>query len=66
MSFVHLEVFANATENVVNKWAAEWILGDGEGREPWVFLVGRDGNVAARFDNVMTKGEFDAALANLI
>ncbi len=66
LAFVHLEVFANATENVLNKWAAEWILGDGEGREPWVFLVGRDGKVAARFDNVMTKGEFDAALANLI
>jgi hypothetical protein len=65
LAFVHLEVFANATENVVNKWAAEWILGDGEGREPWVFLVGRDGKIAARFDNVMTSAEFAAALAKL-
>jgi hypothetical protein len=65
LAFVHLEVFANATENMVNKWAAEWILGDGEGREPWVFLVGRDGKIAARFDNVMTSAEFISALTKL-
>jgi hypothetical protein len=65
IAFVHLEVFANATENVVNKWAAEWILGDGEGREPWVFIVGRDGKITARFDNVMTATELNTALADL-
>lgn len=65
VAFVHLEVFADATAGTINPWAAEWILNDGEGREPWVFLVGRSGKIAARFDNVMTSGEFDAALEKL-
>ena len=65
LAFVHLEVFADSVAGTVNKWAAEWILGDGEGREPWVFIVGRDGKIAARFDNVMTATELDAALAKL-
>jgi hypothetical protein len=63
LAFVHLEVFADATAGTVNKWAAEWILNDGEGREPWVFFVGRDGKITARFDNVMTPDEFKMALA---
>jgi hypothetical protein len=65
VGFVHLEVFADATAGTVNKWAAEWILNDGEGREPWVFFVGRDGKIAARFDNVMTSDEFTTALATI-
>ena len=65
LGFVHLEVFADATAGTVNKWSAEWIMGDGEGREPWVFIVNRKGKIAARFDNVMTAAELDTALANL-
>jgi hypothetical protein len=65
LAFVHLEVFADATSGTVNKWAAEWILNDSEGREPWVFLVNRTGKIAARFDNVMTREEFNTALAKI-
>jgi hypothetical protein len=63
--FVHLEVFADATVGTVNKWAAEWLVRDGDGREPWVFLVDRNGKIAARFDNVMTPEEFDTAIAKI-
>jgi hypothetical protein len=65
LAFVHLEVFADATSGTINKWAAEWILNDSEGREPWVFLVNRTGKIAARFDNVMTREEFNTALAKI-
>jgi hypothetical protein len=66
VQFVHLEVWRDYEAKAVNKGAAEWILRDGaEGREPWVFLVGSDGKVAARFDNVVPADEFNAAVDTL-
>ena len=65
LGFAHLEVFADATAGTVNKWAAEWFVRDDDGREPWVFLVDRNGKIAARFDNVMTPEEFDTAIAKI-
>jgi hypothetical protein len=33
--------------------------------EPWVFLVGADGRVAARWDNVATRQEIEPLLEDL-
>jgi hypothetical protein len=64
LAFVHLEVWREFEKTVVNKGAADWILTNGaEGREPWVFVVGRDGRIAARFDNVIDEPSLDAAIA---
>jgi hypothetical protein len=64
LAFVHLEVWREFEKTVVNKAAAEWILANGaEGREPWVFVVGRDGRITARFDNVIDESSLDAAIA---
>ena len=67
VKFVHLEIWKDFEKQVINRAAAEWMLPkDGtEGHEPWVWLVGRDGKIAARFDNVVSDAEFDAAVANL-
>lgn len=65
--FVHLEIWRDFEKKVLNKAAAEWILpknGD-EGREPWVWLVGRDGKIVARYDNVVGDAELEAAVAKL-
>lgn len=64
MAFVHLEVWRAYEEVILNKAAAEWILPkDGtEGKEPWVFLVGADGTVTHRFDNVVSDDELEAAV----
>jgi hypothetical protein len=62
-TYVHLEVWRDFDHHVVNKAAAEWILTKGaQGREPWVFLVGSDGKIAARFDNVVPTAELTAAV----
>ncbi|MGH9014002.1 MAG: hypothetical protein ACRDZ1_08730 [Acidimicrobiia bacterium] len=56
MAFVHLEVWQDFENKVVNTATQEWILprdGSNAG-EPWVFVVGSDGTVLARFDNVAT------------
>ena len=52
--FVHLEVWQDFQSQELNPAAKEWIF-DREtgGNEPWVFLVGADGTVQARWDNVL-------------
>lgn len=65
--FVHLEVFKDFDKNEVNAAAAEWALVPGGGmQEPWTFLVGADGVIAERWDNVATKGEISEALDALL
>ncbi len=63
LAYVHLEVWRDFDAHVVNKAAAEWVMSRGaQGREPWVFLVGSDGKIAARFDNVVPTDELTAAV----
>lgn len=68
MAFVHLEVWRDFEKQVVNKAAADWILREGAGgfQEPWVFVVGSDGKVAERFDNVVAEPTLTAAVERVI
>ncbi|MGH9190650.1 MAG: hypothetical protein ACRD0Q_11575 [Acidimicrobiales bacterium] len=58
-TFVHVEVWRDFQGKVVNKSAAEWVLRDGNLAEPWVYVVGADGRISARFDNVVIRGELE-------
>ena len=63
MHFVHLEVWRDFEAQTVNKAAAEWIFRDGNDiHEPWVFVVGGDGTIAQRFDNVVSEAELEGAI----
>jgi len=67
VSFVHVEPYdlekARSGEGLFPiPAAAEWGLQS----EPWVFLVGRDGIVAAKFEGVVTLDELKAALDPLL
>ncbi len=67
-SFVHIEVFKDFQGSVINQAAADWIYADDSVTgifEPWVFVVGADGLVTARFDNVATRGELEPLLQAL-
>ena len=65
--FVHLEVFRDFDRNAVNAAAAEWALVPGGGlQEPWTYLVGPDGVIVERWDNIATKGEITTALDALL
>lgn len=68
MAFVHLEVWRDFEKSEVNPAAKEWISPPGvtDAREPWVFVVGRDGRVTHRFDNVATDAELEAAVQDLL
>jgi hypothetical protein len=68
MAFVHLEVWRNYEKNELNPSAREWIDvdGDAQGNEPWTFVVGSDGLIKYRFDNVAGDGELDAAIRQVL
>lgn len=64
--FVHVEVWKDFEKKQLNEAAAEWLTRNGgEGNEPWVFLIGADGRVTARWDNVATRGEIEPLLKDL-
>lgn len=63
--FVHIELWRNYEDQVINKGAAQWVYKGGEITEPWVFLVDADGRVVARWDNVATRGEIEPLLRAL-
>jgi hypothetical protein len=69
VDFVHLEVWRDFENRVINKAATEWIFpaGGADGaREPWVFTVDRSGTIERRFDNVVSDEELEAAVQELV
>ena len=63
--FIHIELWRNFEDQVINKGAAQWVYKGGDITEPWVFLVGADGRVEARWDNVATRDEIEPLLKEL-
>ncbi|HET6918370.1 MAG TPA: hypothetical protein VFI46_02775 [Jiangellaceae bacterium] len=68
MDFVHIEVWRDFESQELNEAAIEWIwLGrQGEAREPWVFLVGPDGTIVQRWDNVATEASLARAVDDVL
>lgn len=64
-AFIHVEIWRDFQEQVVNRAAAEWLLRDGDLQEPWVFAIGTEGVIEERWDNVATRGEIEAWLQQL-
>ena len=62
-SFVHIELWRDFQGRVINRHAAEWL--DDNFTEPWVFVIGADGVIKARFDNVATEEELEPLLQQL-
>ena len=64
--FIHVEIYADFQAGVVNQAALDWLqTGTGELREPWTFLIGADGRIAASWDTVVTRGEIEPLLRAL-
>lgn len=64
-AFVHVEIWRDVGEQQMNDAVAPWIVTDTGGNEPWVFLVGADGTITARWDNVLDEAELVALLDQL-
>jgi hypothetical protein len=63
--FVHVEIWRDFQGRVVNEAAAEWLLREDTLQEPWVFLIGADGRIVSRWDNVATRQEIEPLLRDL-
>jgi hypothetical protein len=57
--FIHVEVWRDFQNRTVNKSAADWIYRDDQLNEPWVYVIGADGRITHRFDNVVTREELE-------
>lgn len=67
MVFIHAEVWNDFEKRALNREAADWIYREGaDPKEPWVFVIDRNGKVAARFDNVSSDAELDAAVHKVL
>ena len=64
-AFIHVEIWRDFDQHQVNKAAADWVFKNDELNEPWVFLIGADGRITARWDNVATRGEVEPLLQRL-
>ena len=64
-SFVHVEIYRDFQNRLVNQAALDWLLRDDDLQEPWVFVIGADGTIVARFDNVVTRAELEPLLRAL-
>lgn len=61
--FIHVEIYEdNDPTRGFNRWVEEW----GLPTEPYTFLVGADGIVAARFEGLVTVGELEQAVRELL
>jgi hypothetical protein len=63
--FIHIEVWKNYEAQQLNEAAQQWIARGSDINEPWIFLIGADGKIAARWDNVATQEELETALKQL-
>lgn len=63
--FVHIEIWRDFQNQVVNRAAADWLLRNDNLQEPWVFFIDADGAIAARWDNVATRQEIELHLRDL-
>jgi hypothetical protein len=59
--FIHVEVWKDGQKRVVNDTLKEWNMD----AEPWVYVIGADGKIVMRLDNVATRAEIEPYLKGL-
>ena len=64
--FIHVEIYRDFQAGQFNQAALDWLsTADGNLREPWTFLIGADGRIAASWDTVVTRSEIEPLLESL-
>lgn len=61
--FIHVEIYeGNDPQRGLNRWVREWNLPT----EPYTFLVDRSGVIRGRFEGLVTAGELEQAVRDLL
>jgi hypothetical protein len=63
--FVHVEIWREYQQQVINQAAADWLYREGNLTEPWLYLIGADGTILDRWATLFRRDEVAAALAAL-
>lgn len=63
--FIHVEIWRDYEQSVVNRAAAEWLLRDESLTEPWMYLIGADGVISERWGPLFDLQDVRAALEGL-
>jgi hypothetical protein len=64
--FIHVEIYEDFEAGKINQAALDWLQpANGDLREPWTFLIGADGRIAASWDTIATRGEIEPLLQAL-
>jgi hypothetical protein len=64
-TFIHVEIWHDFQKQQLNKGAADWLYRNNDLNEPWVFFIGADGKIGARWDNVADQSEIESMLKPL-
>lgn len=63
--FIHIEIWKDYQNKVINEAAAQWVYRNQDVTEPWVFLIGTDGTIIDRWQNVLDRHQLEAELQKL-
>jgi hypothetical protein len=61
-AFIHVEIWRDFQNQVVNRAAADWLFRDDNLTEPWLYLIGPDGRILDRWGALWDPGEVVAEL----
>ena len=65
-TFIHVEIWKDYKAQQLNDAVGDWLLRNGaDGNEPWVFYIGADGKIGARWDNLASPTEMETILQTL-
>ena len=60
--FIHVEIWRNFDDSIVNEAAADWLLRDGDLTEPWLYLIDGDGMIVDRWGPLFDLDDVRASL----
>ena len=63
--FIHVEIWRDFQESVVNQAAADWLLRDDNLTEPWLYLIDADGVIVERWGPLFDLDDVRATLDEL-
>lgn len=63
--FIHIEIYRDFNQQIINQAAADWLYRNGELTEPWLYLIGADGTILDRWSSLWTRQEVASELEQL-
>lgn len=66
VNLIHVEVWLDFSNQVINKGAADWLYRNNDLTEPWLYLIDADGMIVDRWGALFDTAEVTAALDALL